>query len=108
MTAPLDPTVLLVALAGGLLLGLAYFAGLWVTVRRVGKCARPATLLVKSFVVRLLPLLAGLWLASRRGAPALAACLAGFFLARFLAVRVVRQPLAGGKHSRGTEPGVSL
>lgn len=47
-----DPAGALGAALGGALLGLAYFAGLWWTVRRARRARHPAALVAASFVAR--------------------------------------------------------
>lgn len=78
------PDVLGIILAGlgGLVWGLAYFAGLWWTVRRMAGAASPLTLALASFVVRAGLLLAGLALLAGGDVFRLLAALAGFVLAR--------------------------
>lgn len=52
-----------IALAGfwGLCLGLVYFGGLWLTVRRLPASPRPHRLWALSFALRLAVLLLGVW-----------------------------------------------
>jgi F1F0 ATPase subunit 2 len=47
-----DPAGVLSAAIAGALLGLAYFAGLWWTVRRARRAQHPVALVAVSFVVR--------------------------------------------------------
>ena len=71
-------------------MGLLYFGGLWWTVRRVSETDRPKLLLVGSFLVRTLLVLAGFYgLIQGMGTQweALALSLLGFLAARFVLVR---------------------
>ncbi|TLN14649.1 ATP synthase subunit I [bacterium] len=85
-----SPAVSLVlAVAAGLVLGLFYFGGLWLTVRRLVLCKKPGLLMFSSFVVRTFFSLGGLYLVMAGDWQRLLACLAGFLLVRFLLVRVL-------------------
>lgn len=74
------------ALAGATL-GLLFFGGLWLTVRRVPEARRPGLLMAGSFLVRVGLLAAGLLLLARAGAAHLLAGLLGVLVARTLLVR---------------------
>jgi len=76
------------AFAAGVVLGLLAFGGLWLTVRRLPRSRRPGLLLLGSFVARLgvsvpviLVVMGGRW-------ERLAACFAGFLLARTVLIRL--------------------
>ncbi len=76
------------AFAAGGAVGLAYFAGLWVTVRALPTSRKPALLVFGSYIVRLG--VAGtmfVLLVRSGGWPWLASALAGFVLARVVIVR---------------------
>lgn len=76
-------------LLGGLL-GLGYFGGLWVTVRRVRRAQWSKGLLLGSFLVRTAFALGGFYLVIRLMGPhweMVALCLLGFMGARLLLVR---------------------
>ena len=79
----------------GMALGIAYFAGLWWTVRRAVASQRPAAWFAASFAVRALLAGAVFWLVARYGAAAVLSSLAGFVLARVAATRLV-----GREHGR--------
>ena len=66
----------------GLALGLAYFGGLWWTVRRVSTWRRPERALLASFVVRAMLVLPAFVALALQGPGPLLAALAGFLLAR--------------------------
>ena len=42
-----------IAAVAGILLGIVYFGGLWLTIQRMGQTDRPVLLLMSSFVIRL-------------------------------------------------------
>jgi F1F0 ATPase subunit 2 len=89
---------LLLAAFAGLALGLLYFGGLWLTVRRITWTAKPALLMLGSFVVRLLVTLCGFYLVMDDSWERLLACLAGFLVVRVVLTRA----LAPGR--KGTVP----
>ncbi len=70
------------AMVLGLVLGAAYFAGLWWTVVRVDRWRRPGRALAMSFVLRAALLLAGVYLLARAGIGPLAFGLLGLLVAR--------------------------
>ncbi len=78
------------ALLFGALLSLVYFGGLWLTVRRAGRMRRMKRVLIGSFVVRTVLVLAGFYLVLRlmgeRG-ELLALALLGFLAARYVLIR---------------------
>lgn len=85
-----DSVLLLVFLAVGAVLGVFYFGGLWLTVRRVTDSDRPKLLLLGSFLVRTLIVLAGFYSVLQIMGPHwewLAVSLVGFLGMRFLLVR---------------------
>jgi F1F0 ATPase subunit 2 len=94
-----DISVLGASLLGGVTLGLAYFAGLWATVRRLPAARRPALLALGSFAARLALAAAGFALLlggdARRGV----ATLLGFVAVRLVAVRRTRPAsvVSGGR-----------
>ncbi|MDY0166148.1 MAG: ATP synthase subunit I [Thermoguttaceae bacterium] len=80
-----DVITLVLAGGAGVVLGAAFFGGLWWTVRRGLSAKRPAVWFLGSFLVRAAILLAGFWLVAGGHWDRLLACLFGFFIARFLA-----------------------
>jgi F1F0 ATPase subunit 2 len=81
---------LCMAALAGLALGLFYFGGLWLTVRRIVGCTRPALLMLGSFIVRLLVTLCGFYLVMDGRWERLLACLSGFIVTRFILTRISR------------------
>jgi F1F0 ATPase subunit 2 len=74
----------------GVLAGVLYFGGLWWTVKRMSKFVHPRLALLVSFFSRALVALAIIYLAAGGQAAGYIAALAGFLLARFIAVRRAR------------------
>jgi F1F0 ATPase subunit 2 len=82
-----DIPMLVAALFAGAALGLLYFLGLWVTVRRVATLRSGPLWLVGSFVLRLALLLAGLYWVGAGDWRRFVAALAGIFLVRLALTR---------------------
>ena len=80
---------LILALAAGIGLGVFYFGGLWLTVRRLPTAQRPALLSLLSFFARLGVVLSGFYLAMDGHWQRLLACLLGFLGARVILVRLL-------------------
>lgn len=81
-----EPLVLASSLALGLVLGIIYFGGLWLTLKHMSSCGQPALLVLGSFVVRSGTCLFGFYIMAVNGLDALAICLAGFVIAKVAAV----------------------
>lgn len=73
---------LVLAVAAGAGLGLLYFGGLWLTVRRLPDFGRPALLFGASFAVRTALTLLGFYLVMDGSWERMLACLVGFIIAR--------------------------
>ena len=78
-----EAEILLLALGGGVLLGVGFFGGLWWTVRHSLASPHSASWLVSSFVLRMSISVAGFYLISNGRWERLLACLLGFIVARF-------------------------
>jgi F1F0 ATPase subunit 2 len=79
---PTELSRLAIALLAGLVLGGGYFAGLYLTVKQVGRSTSPRLLLAVSFVIRLLVVLWVFFLLSGWGALAMLTAMGGFLVAR--------------------------
>jgi F1F0 ATPase subunit 2 len=73
---------IVVAGFAGIVLGVFYFWGLWLTVRLLPKCRWPVPVLMGSFVLRTAAVLGGFFLVMNGRWERVLACLGGFFLAR--------------------------
>ena len=87
-----ETLMLVLAGAVGLGLGAVFFGGLWWTVRQGVSSPRPALWFVGSFVLRTGIVLAGLYLVGGGQWQRLVVFLLGFVIARFLVVRLTREP----------------
>ena len=82
-------TSLIVALAGGMLLGAIYLAVLWLSVRGLVQVRHPGLLMVASYMLRMLLLIGGLYLLGDGQWQSFVAALAGFILVRTLILRLL-------------------
>jgi len=83
---------IITALLIGAVLGLFYFGGLWLTVRRVANAQQPALLLFVSFLVRVGVVLTSLYFVMDGHWGRLVAYMVGFLLARAYLIRQMRSP----------------
>jgi F1F0 ATPase subunit 2 len=79
----------LIGLLIGLLTGLFYFAGLWLTVKKVPRSKNPNRLLAFSAAARLLPTLAVMFILIRQNPGAFLAMLITFFAVRFMMINKI-------------------
>ncbi len=84
--------LLLIGCLWGMSLGIAYFGGLWVTVRLVPKISKPKLFMLSSFILRMAILLAGIWLVLQVGPLAFAATLGAILLVRFVMIQIASRP----------------
>ena len=85
MTALLN---IILPVFSGLALGILYFGGLWLTLRRLAISNQPAFLVLSSYVGRLALCLAGFILIARTaGLRGILICMASFIIARMILVR---------------------
>ncbi|MDR8393259.1 ATP synthase subunit I [Aliifodinibius sp. S!AR15-10] len=87
-----DIILLVMALAGGGLMGGFYFSGLWWTVQKMTSSRNPYRLMLLSFLVRSLAVMAGFYLLLLPGWPALATGVLGFVVVRAVVIRKVGLP----------------
>jgi len=90
---------LALALVAGGGLGCIFFGGLWYTVRQGLKARQPALWFLVSLLVRMSVVLVGFYLVGHSDWRRLAACLAGFVIARFVVVRQTRPASASTKEA---------
>ena len=85
-----DAVVLALACAAGIGLGVLYFGGLWLTVRRLPAARHPALMSLASFLARTAVTVVGIFLVMGDRWERAAACLAGLLVARMILVRRLR------------------
>ncbi len=86
----------------GTALGALFFGGLWWTVRRAAVSPRPSLWFGPSLLLRTATVVGGFYLAGGAHWPRLAACLAGFVLARIAVLRLAKPGAAaasGAQHA---------
>ena len=74
----------------GMLLGILFFGGLWVTVKKALPSKRPALWFILSLLVRLSITLGGFYYIAIEDWRRLLLCLLGFMIARFTVMRYTR------------------
>ncbi|MFW6387062.1 MAG: ATP synthase subunit I [Thermodesulfobacteriota bacterium] len=77
------------SMLGGIILGVGFFAALYITARRAPFTLRPGMWFSLSFVLRFGVLVTGLYVAARSGITPLLGCALGILLGRFGFQRVV-------------------
>ena len=86
---------LIFSLTLGVALGLFFFGGLWWTVQKGLASSRPALWFMSSLLLRSAMVLCGFYFVADSDWKRLAACLLGFIIARFIAIRLP----AGAEHA---------
>lgn len=80
------------ALLGGLVIGVFFFGGLWVTIRRVEDVQRPGMALFASSVARMVIALVGFYILAWGRWERLLIAVIGFILARMIVIRTFGYP----------------
>jgi F1F0 ATPase subunit 2 len=75
----------------GLILGVFYFGGLWLTIKKVYQVQRPWLWLFLSFISRLSVSLLVFYLLVRHNWLYVFSCLLGFLIVRFVSVQIIKQ-----------------
>lgn len=78
-----------IGILSGALLGIFYFGGLWLTVIKLPGRKNSGRLLLYSFIVRVIPVLAGFVLTARHNPVTFFIAIATFFFVRIIMVRVI-------------------
>jgi F1F0 ATPase subunit 2 len=87
--ASIDFAGVFVSLVSGTALGLLYFGGLWLTVKRLPKSSQPGLLTVTSFFVRTGIVILGFYYVMEGRMERLLAALVGFLIIRIFLVRLI-------------------
>jgi F1F0 ATPase subunit 2 len=93
-----ETLVLLLALVAGIFLGTIFFGGLWWTVGRGLVSQQPAFWFIGSMFLRIAIVVPGFYYVMQGDWRRLAACLAGFLLARISVVRLTRSEVSKNSH----------
>jgi F1F0 ATPase subunit 2 len=95
-----ETLIRIMAGAAGAALGVIFFGGLWLTVRRGVSSVRPALWFLGSMVLRTSVTLAGFYFVAGGRWQRLVACLVGFIVARFVVMWLLRP--SGENQTRAT------
>lgn len=93
-----------VAALAGILFGVIYFGGLWLTIQKMGQMDRPILLLMGSFIVRLGLVLVGFYLISKGRLELLAVSLVAFFITRFFFISRIQPHTERSGKPHGHQP----
>ncbi len=94
---------ILLVFATGLLLGLLFFGGLWLTVKAAVISTKPALLIFGSFVFRIALVLTGFYFVGAGNWQRLLIGLLGFITARFLTIRFTKSKQPAEKKGANRE-----
>ena len=75
----------------GILLGIIFFGGLWITVKKIVHAKSPALWLLASFFFRIAIVLLGFYFVGAGNLQRLLICLVGFIAARFIVVHFTKE-----------------
>lgn len=76
------------ALVAGLILGVIFFGGLWLTVRKGLRSKKAALIFIGSFIFRMTIILLGFYYVGGDSWQRMLVCLAGFLIARTVITRI--------------------
>lgn len=79
---------LLPSLIGGIVLGILFFGGLWLTIRKGIHSKRPTLLFFSSLIIRLTIVVFGFYYIGANSWVRILVCLAGFLIARVVITRI--------------------
>lgn len=82
---------LLPALFAGIGLGVVFFGGLWLTIRKGLQSKKSGLIFTGSFIVRMTVILLGFYYVGANDWKKMLACLAGFLLARIVITRYTKK-----------------
>jgi F1F0 ATPase subunit 2 len=76
----------------GIILGILFFGGLYLTVGKLNEVKNPSFLVIFSFIIRMVILLGGLFYLSKKGYQAILLALMGIVLVKFIMIFMVNKP----------------
>lgn len=79
------------ALFTGIILGILFFGGLWLTVKKGLNARLPALWFVSSFILRMGVVLAGFYYVSQHSWQKMLMTLAAFLIARMIVIRITKK-----------------
>ncbi len=87
----------------GIILGIVFFGGLYITVDKMRDVKNPSILLILSFVFRMAVLLGGLYLVSRNGFKDMLFALLGIVIMKLLMIFLAKRPQEQSNKMKGSE-----
>lgn len=81
-------SILTTQLAAGAMLGVFFFGGLWITVKRALSSDRPALIFLGSLALRTCIVMLGFYYVSGRHWQGFLACISGFMIVRLISTRL--------------------
>ncbi len=87
----MNETLLMIAgFVGGIVLGILFFGGLWLTVKKIVTAKVPALWVLASFIFRVGIVLLGFYFIGAGNWQRLVSCLIGFIIARFIIIHYTK------------------
>jgi len=93
----------MVGLFVGIILGIIFFGGLYLTVEKLKTVKSPSILLLLSFFLRMAILLGGLYLVSRNGFKDILFALLGIILVKFVMIFLAKRSQGQSTKMKGSE-----
>lgn len=85
-----DILLMILSFVAGIILGVIFFGGLWLTVKKIVTAKIPALWVIGSFIVRVGIVLLGFHFVSSGNWQRLVSCLIGFIAARFIVIHFTK------------------
>jgi F1F0 ATPase subunit 2 len=95
----INPMLWGLAVIGGVLLGLLYFGGLWMTLQYITRTNRPKTLLGMSLIIRVCLVMVGFWIIVRKDPMLFMVTFAAFLMTRVILTRTLGRGSRGQTHA---------
>lgn len=95
----INPVALGLAVIGGVLLGLFYFGGLWMTLQYITRTNRPKTLLGIGLIIRISLVMVGFWIIVRKDPILFMLTFAAFLMTRVILTRILGREGRGETHA---------
>ncbi len=94
------PLVLTLSALAGIVLGILYFGGLWLTITRMRASKSPGIFLALSFILRTVLVIGGFYLITDGKLERLAVAMLAFFVTRFVFIRYFQPKEETGKQAK--------
>lgn len=85
-----ETLLILLAFVAGIALGIIFFGGLWLTVKKMVSAKIPALWVLSSFIIRFGIVLLGFYFISLGNWQRLISCLLGFIASRFMVIQFTK------------------